>query len=63
MLLFINVYLFLMLPVVISVGKHLKEQNTKIIGFWSNFFLLIEIIINTPKWYIISIRELFNKKK
>lgn len=63
MLTFINVYMLLMLPMVISIGKHIKKSGKAPVGLSQNLILFINMVINMPMWYILTTKELFSRKK
>lgn len=63
MMIFLNVYMLLMFPMIIGVTKELKKQNIVVNGILPNFLLFINLIITLPMWYYLTIKEIFIKKK
>ncbi len=62
-LIILNVYMFLMLPFIISVNKRMKYENIVIKGFFQNIVFFISLIINMPYWYFLVIKEMISKQK
>ncbi len=62
-LIILNVYMFLMLPFIISVNKRMKYENIVIKGFFQNIVFFISLIINMPYWYFLVIKEMLSKQK
>jgi len=60
---FLNLYLLLMLPMVISVNKELRKMGMNQLGIVQGILLFINMIITLPFWYFLFIKELFFKKK
>jgi hypothetical protein len=52
-----------MLPMVISIGKHIKKSGKAPVGLSQNLILFINMVINMPMWYILTTKELFSRKK
>jgi hypothetical protein len=53
-----------MLPIVISIQRHIRSGKGKVPeGFMQNMVLFINIAINMPIWYFLTIKELFRRKK
>lgn len=62
-LIILNVYMFLMLPMIISVSKQMKKENIVISGFIQNIIFFISMIINMPHWYFLFIKEMISNHK
>ena len=58
MIIFLNVYMLLMFPMIIGVTKELKKQNIKVVGIIPNLILFFNLIITLPMWYWLTLKEL-----